>query len=267
MNCELVQRRLLSSDAPDQPATEIRRHLDECPSCRAWHEQLVQVERQLPLLPAPPSSRKAEVVRHFLDAAEPVSTNGSVPTFAPILSFAKPSPRERGLRKASLAIAMAAGLAVFALGWWAWQQQPPVTTPPPNHRLAELRKDLDEQLKQARTKPEKLDVVAKLAEQHRREALNQAQRGDANELAYTAQFYTELVHDHLPHYAKEMTPAERRQALPTIAVQLQNTNSDLVRFMGNAPKLSTAARRNLQQMADEALNGQLQVEKILRDDV
>jgi hypothetical protein len=266
MNCELVQRRLLSSNAPDRPSAELRQHLDECPSCRAWHEQLTQVERQLPLLPIPPSSRKANVVRHLLGATEPVSTNGSTGTFTSILPFTQPSPRERGLRKASLAIAMAAGLAVFALGWWAWQKQPP-PAPPPLSPLVGLRDDLDQRLRQARTKPEKLDVVAKLADHHHREALTLAQRGDADQLAYTAQFYTELVRNHLPRYAKEMTPAERQEVLPGIADQLEKTNSSIYTFLGSSPTLSAKTRDNLKQMADEARDSQLQVQAILRGEV
>jgi hypothetical protein len=204
-------------------------------------------------------------VRHFLDVTEPASTNGSVPTFAPILPFTKPSPRERGLRKAALAIAMAAGLAVFALGWWAWQLQPPAPTPPPNP-LTLLRNDLNDQLKQTRTKPEKVHVVAKLAEHHHQEALTLAQRGDAKQLATTAQFYTELVRDHLPRYAKEMTPAERQQMLPQVAKQLQDTNSSLAKMLGD-PNLSANTKRDLEQMAEEARNSQFQVEKILRGEV
>ena len=120
MNCELVQRQLLASDAPGEPSVETRRHLAECPACRAWQQQLAQMEQQLPLLATPPSQRKDEVVRSILDAVEALPANGTALPYAPILPFTKPPPRERALRKASLAIAMAAGLAVFALGWWAW---------------------------------------------------------------------------------------------------------------------------------------------------
>jgi len=75
-------------------------------------------EQQLPLLIVPPSQRKNEVVRLILDAREPAAQNGKASAYVSRHRFNMP-PRERGLRKASLAIAMAAALLVFAVGWWA----------------------------------------------------------------------------------------------------------------------------------------------------
>jgi cyclophilin family peptidyl-prolyl cis-trans isomerase len=253
MNCELAQRQLLASDSPGEPSAETRRHLAECPSCRIWQQQLAEMEQQLPLLLTPPSQRKDEVVRQFLDAVEPATTNGTMLPYAPILPFTTPPPRERGLRKASLAIAMAAGLALFALGWWAWQHPPePPTKPDP---LAAYRAERDHLLGRAPTPQAKVEVLAKLADQHHQEALTLAQQDDAEKLSNTAQFYIELVRENLPDYAKDLPPAQRAEVLSAVAQQLQDTESSIQKVLVGPVKLTNRARNKLEQMAAAALNG------------
>jgi hypothetical protein len=261
MNCELLQRQLLSSDSPGEPSAELQRHLAECPSCRAWQQQLVEMEQQLPLLLTPPSQRKEEVVRHFLDAVEPAASNGTVLPYAPILPFTPPPPRERGLRKASIAIAMAAGLALFALGWWAWQHipEPPKTQDP----LTQFRAKRDHLLTQAPTRRDKVEVLARLAEKHSQEALNLAQQGDTDKLTPTVQFYIELVRDNLPSHATALSASDRAAMLPGVADRLQETYSSIDRFLASSGNLTTKTRNELLQMRDEARNSQLQVQSII----
>ena len=108
MNCDAAQRRLLSGERPDLLAEDVRRHVDGCSPCRLLARRLAQAERQIALLPAPPSSAKAAFVRRFRRSAPPVVLHRPVPWSTP--------PKERGLRKLSLAVAIAAVLAVFAIG-------------------------------------------------------------------------------------------------------------------------------------------------------
>jgi cyclophilin family peptidyl-prolyl cis-trans isomerase len=252
MNCELIQRRLLASDSPAQPSAETRRHLAECPACSAWHSRLVELEKQLPLLPVPPSERKAEVVRQILDAPEKASKRRA-PAYAPRLSFAE-LPRERGLRKVAVAMAMAASLAIFALGLWVWQH--PVDTPKPD-MLKAYREERDRRLTQAPTRQAKIEVLATLAEEHHRAALEMAQQGEVDKLANASKFYVELVRDNLLDQARELVretpPGQRPEVLDVIAQQLERTESSILRELGNpAVKFTNSARSDLQQMARAA---------------
>src|SRR5262245_11069076 len=99
MNCDLLRSRLLASPHPERPPADLRAHLTACASCRQWQRRLVRLERQIPRLPVPPSRTKDEVVRRILTA--PRRT---------------PATLERGLQKLSLATALAAALALFAVG-------------------------------------------------------------------------------------------------------------------------------------------------------
>ena len=66
MNCTVVQRRLLSITNPERVPSALRAHLAYCSACREWHNQLVLVERHIPLLPIPLSNGKAKLMHRLL---------------------------------------------------------------------------------------------------------------------------------------------------------------------------------------------------------
>jgi hypothetical protein len=243
MNCELVQRRLLAAEGPAQPAAEVRRHLAECPSCRAWHRRLVETEQQLPLLPVPPSERKDEVVQLILNSPQPADNVHTRNGYIPMPRFG-PTARERGLRKAAVAIALAAALAVFALGWSIWPRSSPVT--PKIDPLDTFYRDRDEKLASAHTPQARVEVVTTLVDNYRGKALLLAQKDDATELANVAKFYTVLVTEDLPNYAKTLPHDERKKFLEAVAEQLIHMDSDLDR---TAAEVKGANRESLKQMA------------------
>ena len=94
----------------------MRRHLAACPACRVWGRRLALAEQQIPLLPVPASSAKDAFVRRFRRTGGPVVRRVPLPWPTPA--------KERGLRKLSLAVAIAAVLAVFTLGLWSWPRVP-----------------------------------------------------------------------------------------------------------------------------------------------
>jgi len=109
VNCTVCQRRLLSAEQPDKPAVEVKNHLGQCPSCRVWQRRLVQMERQISLLPVPPSTAKADLLRRIVGPS-PAEAGRRATAERPSLRWSTlaPGPKERGLRKVSLAFALAA---------------------------------------------------------------------------------------------------------------------------------------------------------------
>jgi hypothetical protein len=247
MNCEQLQHGLLEADSPGEPSAEMRRHLAECPSCRVWQSQLLQLEQQLPLLSVPPSQRKDEVIRLIFEAPEPASQKVKAPAYVPRHLFNMP-PRERGLRKVSLAIAMAAALVVFAVGWWASQHL--VSNSVGTDPLAARRVGRDRQLADAATATDRVQTVAKIADDVHHEALDLASKDDA-EIVNASNFYIELVRDDLPQYALRLNPRLRPGVLPALKQNLSDMGSNLVRYLATSAKLSNRARTELQRMADE----------------
>ena len=126
MNCDAARRCLFAEEQHD----DLHRHVAACPACRALSRRLALVERQLPRLPVPPSSAKSAFVRRFLRTGGPVVKHLPLPWPKPV--------KERGLQKLSLAVAIAAVLAVFTIAWWSW----PRLSAPPRRRIRSLRGSL-----------------------------------------------------------------------------------------------------------------------------
>ncbi len=232
VNCTVIQRRLLTAEQPDQPAADVQGHLDQCPACRAWQRRLVQVERQIPLLPVPPSTAKAELLQRILDTG-PRETVRSAVAERPTLprSPLAPGPKERALRKLSVAFALAAALLVFALGWSVWPHNPGTAPLPPSLTLQQLdQKKLDERLASAMRVDKPQDRLLKLAD------LAENVHGEANAMADNvekldqwARFYARVVSENLMEQARQLPRADRPAVLEKVAERLTRTESDASR--------------------------------------
>lgn len=220
MNCTVIQRRLLSSEQPEQPAADIKGHLAQCPSCRAWQRRLVQMERQVPHLPIPPSTAKERFLERIV--GPPLSrTNGRAITDPATLwrSPLAPGPKERALRKVSLAFALAASLLVFALAWWSWPHDPVAAADREQARLEErLRDSLH-----GDTPKERVLRLAKLAEEIHGEARQLVD--NRVRLEQRARFYARVVGENLMEQARQLPLAERPAVLHEVAERLREAES------------------------------------------
>src|SRR5437868_664080 len=104
MSCEATRRHLLSAERPDRPPAVLRPHLADCPSCRDWLRNLTEVEARVPYLHVPPSD--AAKARFLKQLREPLQMSEMPRVVAPVLPFTP--PKERGLRKLAVALALAA---------------------------------------------------------------------------------------------------------------------------------------------------------------
>jgi hypothetical protein len=252
MSCDSMRRRLFAGERPDFPYVDVKNHLAVCPSCRALQRQLVQMERIITRLPVPSSSQaKANLLRQILITpaapAEPAA-----PTVR--LAYLDRPAKERGLRKASLAVAMAAALVVFALCWGMWPHDAPLPNAKPAvNSLAYRQNQRDVLLAAAHTPRERVEQLADLADKLHEEALTLARAADAERLVVVAQFYDEVVRENLRTHAGTLTEPERRELLPPIARRLSETESELQRTAAEVGLARTAAP--LRQMAFAAKVG------------
>jgi hypothetical protein len=258
MNCDVSQRRLLSSERPDRPSPELQQHMARCPVCRALQRRLLQVERQIPLLEVPPSTAKARAIRRLLEPA-PATASTPFPLPRVVAPTARPgeinrtTPKERGLQKLALAFALTAALVVFAVGYWAWPQ--PGSGRPAPDPLAERRAQRDQRLAAVQTPRERVELLVALAEDLYREALTHAAAAtvDAETLGVLARFYGEVVRDNLLAHARAIPGPERAELLKPIVVRLSDAESAILRAL--ATSVQTAAVRPLREMASAAREG------------
>jgi hypothetical protein len=255
VNCNNIHRRLLALDNLDQLSTDLRQHLDVCPACRAWHEQLLQIERDVPQLPVPsPLHKDAFLASLLVDAPASVPAPG-------VLSLrefrSRPDQRERGLRKMALAVALAASLLVIAFGVWQFKsdtghdQRPvaDVKKSPLERRLA-----TDARWEAARTAKERVHILDELAFEVERKALVLAQGTAKEELHSQVQLYTEVIHrlteKEAPELSQQMTAKEQGDLLRGIASRLAEVESEARRLAMTLPE-SASPMQELASIAGE----------------
>lgn len=256
MTCTVIQRRLLLAERPEQPSAEIKSHLAHCPSCRAWQRRLVQMERQLPLLPIPSSTAKELFLQRLLGTPSRETAGRTIADPSTLWrNTSLPGPKERALRKVSLAFALAASLLVFALAWWSW----PHTPAPVNDILGQEQVRLEQQEKarleqrlrtslQANTPKERVLRLARLAEEIHGEARKLVDHSD--KLEQQAEFYARVVGEHLIEQARQLPPLDRRTVVNEVAGALIQAESDASRW---GAQLQTTAPRSAASFEQIAL--------------
>jgi hypothetical protein len=246
MNCDAAQRRLLSEDRPDRPAEDVRRHLDGCSACRLLSRRLVQIERQIALLPVPPSSAKDAFTRRFRRSAAPVMLRGAIPW---------PTPKERGQRKLSFAVAIAAVLAVFAIGLWSWPHHIEPTAPT---LLTQARYPFDH----ATTPRQRVEKLSALATDLQNQARTMTLTGRVEDLASITTLYSDLVGGDLLTDARALSPAERRVVLNEVADNLARAESEFSRLAAAPANAATA--ESLRRLALAAGDGGRHIRDLLK---
>jgi hypothetical protein len=259
MNCELVQRRLLASESPGQPGAEVRRHLAACPACRAWQRRLAQAEEQLPQLATPPSVRKDRVVQLILNAPNPAAhaRYGRTP-------WSDRTVRERGLRKAALAIALAAALVVFALAWWLIGQPTPAPQPQTSPLIAKYQKQRDELIVGSQPgTPQRVEKLADFADRFVQRDVAAAQN-DAEKLRQMAAYYTAFMPDEFVGSVRRAAPQLSREQMVALVDQLDRADSMLSKLAAD-PELKPENRAALNEMAVAARASRNQVLLLLQN--
>lgn len=258
MNCAAIQRRLLSLEQPEQPTAEIKSHLAQCPSCRTWQRRLVQMERQVPLVLVPPSTTKDE----FLQRIRGESAARTIADPATLSRYRLASgPKERALRKVSLAFALAASLLVFALGWWSWPHTPPSLPDLARQEQARLEQRLSDSLR-SDTPKERVLRLAQLAEELHGEARTLVDHSER--LDEWSRFYARIVGEHLIEQARQLSPEERPVVVQKIAQSLSDTESHASRFAAQLKNAAPRSAASFERIAMASRKGERDLRALLK---
>ncbi len=242
MNCDLLQRRLLTLEDPGRPPAEMREHLAGCSACRSWQLRLLDLERSVPLLPVPPSAGRDAFVGRLLAGARtrPAGTRRQL-------------SREQVLRKVALVTALAAGLLMFFIGFSAWQW--PTTGPArfaKGHGDAFLARLLGHDLDLAQTADarRRLRSLTGLADALSGQAGPLARAGADEDLGTLAGLYGRVLQDGILHQASAAR-AERVRA----ADQLDEEARHADELAGGLADPCAAPLREMAEAARKAEEG------------
>jgi hypothetical protein len=258
MNCATIQRGLLGLARLDEPPVAVRRHLAECPVCRAYQEQLVELERRIPALPVPPSTAKAALLRQIL--AEPEK-----PVERPRLIPARQGwqIRERARQKLALATALAATLVVFAVGLAVWKYTNEQEKDPLVRRIEGYAPRAATQLAQARTPRERVVALAQAAETLFEHGQKMRSAGANQDLETLSFLYKDVVDQLHKEDAPALAITERAVVLNPIRQQLAQTQKAAEQLASELPANSASLRR----IAAAAAEGELQLQKLIGEAV
>lgn len=274
MNCASCQRLLLSLADPTSPPPEAAVHLAGCVTCREVLERLTRIEANVPRLPTPPSQRKEEVVRFFLNPSQgPVSGPVSARAGGQAGQL-KPEPRGPTLLrylKRWGAIAAAASILVAVglwLGDWAarnFRPQGEVAKKKdkereeekegpgeskkealPEKTLAELVLECDLELAETSDARRRVEALARLAQGLRTESGWLAKTAAEKELKTLVRLHGKVMSEGLVARAKDLPRAERRKTLEPIAAELAESHAAMKTL---APKVEPALGRPLDEIA------------------
>jgi hypothetical protein len=258
MNCIAVQRRLLEAENPDQPHADLRPHLAVCSACREWQRRLVQLERNMPLLPVPASTAPADIFLKVPQEAGKSSQEAGRRNLR--LRFSAP----RGRRLVMAVSGVAAALLLVLLGWGTLRE-PPVKPRPKVVRagpdpLVERLLQRDLGLAKAQSHRERLVLLGELADDLHVETRALARTAGAEDLQELARLYRQVVHDGILERARTLPANERRQVLDPIADRLARAGRDAEKLAQEVP----SAAGPLQVVAEAAREGHGRLRTLVR---
>jgi hypothetical protein len=265
MICTPVRRRLLASERPDRPAAPLARHVASCPACREWLRGLVSLERQVASLPAPSSSAKERLLQQFRvpGRLSPASLNVVVRP-----SFMATPPKERGLRKTALAVALAAAVVLLAVGLALLPLKPSDRTETLNVDAARSHHDvLRERLAlvmSADTANQRVRGLTELTRDLHKQAMPLARNAVGQDLNAVATMFAEVVNKEMPAQVRMLDRDDRPDAVRQMTDELIVFSSEIDRFLAEG-NVADAARSSLEEIKTAAIRGRTQLRDLLAE--
>jgi hypothetical protein len=236
MRCRAVQAWMLGDETPQRPPREVRRHLQRCARCRQRYGRLVRILHEVRLLPSPAADcpAKARLLAALVATPPPTSSPASAPPLPRMMPPRQPVPvRAVQWRRwvAAAVLLLAIGLGLLALARKGPTPIEPIATAPapstsPSRGALEERV-LEQHLRLAEDPApgEELKALNGMATDLRGEALRQARRGAADDLALLGWLYRRVVVDGVLVSAAQVGPKDRR--LEAVSGELQRTVTDV----------------------------------------
>ena len=256
MNCSQCRLQLLEENL----APEVEAHLAGCPACGQWHKLLLKIEGHVPLLPVPPATHPWQLPEE-LPGPLPLPDPVSPPVIR--IPWRKLAVGGGGLAAAGILIACGIFLGNMLSPAPKNQNGPQVLKKgQADKTLAGKLLDLDMKLAQSESPRERVEHLAKLAQNLEGESRSLAQVAGSKDLHSLAKLYSKVVEEGLVQRARKLPAKERRQVLDPILSQLMVAKKEAEEMVRKTPPESAAP---FQVIAAAAGNGDQQLRKLMED--
>jgi hypothetical protein len=159
----------------------------------------------------------------------------------------RPRNLQGGRQKLALAFSLAASLAIFAVGWWAWPQLPPAR---PVVLAEGYTRERDARIAKAATPAARAGALADLADEWFAEARQKPD--DPARLAVLAGRFDRLVHEDLMRQVRLVAPGEQQRLAADLRRRLGHVESEAARLSVEWQSRHVKAVASLQRIAASA---------------
>lgn len=264
MICQTTQNRILGLADPAVLAGPLADHVAGCQACQVWHRLLLQMEVAVAGMPVPADTGrgKAETLKQFQAALvkAPAKPKTTKPTEAvkPVTPAKPREPRKPlGDRVARLwpagAVAAVACVAVVLWSFAGKKGVPEVaahTADPMLDRVVAAKVQLDV----AKSAPDRLQVLAKLADDVQDQAKSLYLVAPGDEMVSLSKMYSDIVTEGLMFQAEALDTAERRILLGDYTDRLAKAEQQAERLAAEAPVGSDEPLRDIARTARDGKN-------------
>ncbi len=264
MNCHRIRHHLLSSEKPDAPSENARRHLRGCAACRRWHVQLVRLENSLREIPTPQSEMRTRTMRQFL-AESPAAASGTGRQL-PWLVRLSPATvwnwwhRHDAHWRALASGGLAAALLFVTLVILLWGPDDRSVTPVAKKKatdpfLARLF-DRDVHLASARTPRARLEILTELANDLQIQTRAAVSGAADDDIVQLTDLYEQVLNEGVVAGARKLPAELRRQVLTPISERLAMIGVETEQMALNLPHSTAGALQRIAAASRQA-DGQL----------
>jgi hypothetical protein len=258
MTCNEVENWMLTDETPNRPSAEVRRHLRSCAGCRRGYGRLVRLIHEVHTAPLPPLP--PVVKERILTQLEPRTP--AAPAIVPIAvaqaqPVALPMPHRRWrwqrwhgwAAAALLCLALGFGLARLAR---KGPEQPEPEVPGPDAGYLAVEDRLLErhlELAEAREPTRRLHVLSDMAADVRKESMEQARRGAAEDLKVLVWLHARILHEGILRVARALP--RNAQSVTAVINKLHRAGESAEKQARTLPDAVAEPMRQLGQQAQE----------------
>jgi hypothetical protein len=254
MTCNEVENWMLTDETPHRPSSDVRRHLQSCARCRRIYGRLVRLIHEVhnaPLPPVPPQAREQVLARlEPRQPSIPLAVAQAEPVSLPLLQRRWQLPRHWYRWAAAAVLCLALGFGTVLLTRKTTEPEKPDNHLDAGHLTLEDRAlERHVELAEAREPTRRLHVLSDMAADVRKESMEQARRGEAQDLKLLVWMHARILHEGVLRVARTL-PEKARAVVNPVISGLRRAGEDSAKLAKSLPDSVAGSIREMGEQAE-----------------